>query len=445
MKIRWISIILLIVMFLAVQGVGYGEDEQACGVVVMFGNGMWTTANDANRSRRTLEKRLEAHISGTELEGVIEYDVSINPHEGYLEDFLEAFDQIIQISYSNFWHYLYGLDIMPDVLQDKFKEFANEFDEYIASASPSVQEHIEDYDNYLQEGKVVVLVAHSQGNLYGYIANRGINTDYIDGFGIVSVAPPASDTTVDNPWPYTTIDEDVIIASIPLSPESNLDNFLDSENMTDWSGHGFIDSYMVSGHDAETSILDDVVDMINDLDFPHTSSNNTTAVFVVGVATGSSGEYDSAVVSTFIDQSKINWIAWNDAPQVELTRSSRPGEVFLGPGGFGTNDYITLTVVAPSGASQTINIDQNDNMGVSYGTQNVIFGCAGNAPDVFRQNPSFANPPNLERFLDEGGSHNAIFTEPGSYEFQFSFQSPYGSGSHGNIYLLINSLGVVVP
>jgi len=64
-----------------------------------------------------------------------------------------------------------------------------------------------------------------------------------------------------------------------------------------------------------------------------------------------------------------------------------------------------------------------------------------NAPDVFRQNPSFANPPNLERFLDEGGSHNSIFSESGIYEFHFSFCDEGfggGGGDHGNIYLLIN-------
>lgn len=166
---------------------------------------------------------------------------------------------------------------------------------------------------------------------------------------------------------------------------------------------------------------------------------NTSAIFVAGPAGGGNGQYDWAVVFvSSLDPAKVNWIAWNDAPQVQLTRPSRLGEVFLGPGMYGTDDHIALTVIAPNGASQTANIDWNDAMGVSSGTQNVIFGTAANAPDVFRQNPYFANPPNVEFFLDEGGSHNAIFSEPGIYEFQFSFQSPYGNGSHGNIYLLIN-------
>tara|TARA_B100002003_G_scaffold91647_1_gene85541 strand:- start:1516 stop:2106 length:591 start_codon:yes stop_codon:yes gene_type:complete len=193
---------------------------------------------------------------------------------------------------------------------------------------------------------------------------------------------------------------------------------------------------MAAGHSAETVILDNVVNMINKFSQP-LSSGNTTAIFVAGPAGGGRGQYDWAVAFASLDPAKVNWVAWNDAPQVQLTRPSRPGEIFLGPGSYGLDDHIALTVIAPGGASQTANIDWNDALGVSSGTQNVIFGTAANAPDVFRQNPYFANPPNVEFFLDEGGSHNTIFSETGNYEFQFSFQSPYGNGSHSNIYLLI--------
>ena len=89
-----------------------------------------------------------------------------------------------------------------------------------------MQEHIAVYDLYLREGEVVVLVAHSQGNLYGYIAYRGIDPQYINGFGIVSVATPANDITVNEPWPYTTIDEDQIIATIQSFPPSTTQIFL---------------------------------------------------------------------------------------------------------------------------------------------------------------------------------------------------------------------------
>ncbi len=68
MKIRLISTIVLIVMLLAVQGVGYGGDGRRCsGVVVMFGNGVGNNKQKARLSTQLLMERLEAHISGVEL------------------------------------------------------------------------------------------------------------------------------------------------------------------------------------------------------------------------------------------------------------------------------------------------------------------------------------------------------------------------------------------
>ena len=157
---------------------------------------------------------------------------------------------------------------MPDILQDKLKKISSWVDSAVVSVNPSVQEHITEYDSYLREGNIVVLVAHSQGNLYGNIAYLGLDPKYRDGFGIVSVANP--DSSVAGGGPYTTIDEDKIILPLQfLSPffalSPNLDNFFGPVNLADWSGHKFIDSYMASGHDAETVILYNVVNMIDNL------------------------------------------------------------------------------------------------------------------------------------------------------------------------------------
>jgi hypothetical protein len=151
-------------------------------------------------------------------------------------------------------------------------------------------------------------------------------------------------------------------------------------------------------------------------------------------------EYHAASLSLFIDPTTTDWIAWNNIPGVTLGRDTRPGEAFLGPGGIGTDDYIALIIVNPDGQTLTVELDQNDARGRWEGPQNVIFGSADVAPDVFRQYPSFADPPGKEFFIDEAGSHNDIFTKAGEYEFQFSFRNRFtNSASHPDIYLLVSS------
>ena len=187
---------------------------------------------------------------------------------------------------------------------------------------------------------------------------------------------------------------------------------------------------------------------------PEPTATPMAATFVTGAfGTGSAerdgAEYDFASVSLFIDPAVTNWIAWNNAPEVVVSRASRPGEVFLGPGGFGTDDLISLTVVSPDGGSLTVDLDRNDATGRWSGPQNVIFGSAAAAPDVFRQYPSFAPVPgpgdtfagpNTEFFIDEAGSHNAIFTTAGTYEFRFSFRNTATkSAGHPDIYLLVDT------
>ncbi len=293
MNIRWISHRVLLVTFLTMSGVVYGEGEQQCQpeVVVFFGNGVWNDAEDADESRRFLQDVLEIHISGTNLDGTITYKLAYNPSNGYLEDLLETFEQDLQTNYSLFWNYLAEWDTMPDFLQDRIIEIANEVDAAVVSANPSVQEHIALYNQYLSEGKMVVLVAHSQGNLYGNIAYLGIDQHYIDGFGMVSVANP--DSSVAGRGPYTTIHEDIIIGSILSALPPNLDNFFGPLNWGDvWGGHSFIKSYMASGYKAETKILNDVVSMINELGAKNASTEAIEIVNtynLLGVICGNPG------------------------------------------------------------------------------------------------------------------------------------------------------------
>jgi hypothetical protein len=152
-----------------------------------------------------------------------------------------------------------------------------------------------------------------------------------------------------------------------------------------------------------------------------------------------SGQYEFKSVSLFIDPVATNWIAWSDnytSPYSCLTGSC------IGSHGFGTNDFIRLTVTNPSGSASTLNIDQNDSSGDSSGPQMILFGTAANAPDVRRYD--FPNGPYY--FINEAGAFSAIFTAPGNYRFDFSFQNVYGGeAGHYAIYLLADVNPVPEP
>src|SRR5687767_12451308 len=161
----------------------------------------------------------------------------------------------------------------------------------------------------------------------------------------------------------------------------------------------------------------------------------TPAYTTLSVA-GGGAEFASASATVFVDPSITQWIAWNDAATVSRTHPSRPGELFLGPGGIGVDDFVRLSVVnLQSNQSLTFDIDQNDGFAVSSGTQNVIFGAAAVAPDVLRDPGGFPGPV---QFLDDPPSHNAIFTSAGNYQFNLSFRNVYGSSAaHPDVWLLV--------
>lgn len=88
-----------------------------------------------------------------------------------------------------------------------------------------------------------------------------------NGFGIVSVANP--DSYVADGGPYTTINEDAVIFFVPGAMPGQFNNFgILGFNPADWSGHKFIESYMASGHPAETKITNNTLSTINRLKWP---------------------------------------------------------------------------------------------------------------------------------------------------------------------------------
>ena len=178
------------------------------------------------------------------------------------------------------------------------------------------------------------------------------------------------------------------------------------------------------------------------------ASADVISAFVDSATTDGSGrasggaQYDFASATMNLDPALTTWVCWADfwGPPTNPGPFTYAGGEFVGAHGYGTDDWIRLTIANPSGASATLDLDWNNSSGGSSGPQMIIFGDAADAPEVRRQ----SLPSSDFYYINEAGAFNStgIFTGSGQYTFDFSFRNQYtSSAGHNEIHLLAN----VVP
>ncbi len=153
------------------------------------------------------------------------------------------------------------------------------------------------------------------------------------------------------------------------------------------------------------------------------------------------GEYHAASISVVIDPANTRWIAWNDNADVATAYAPCYKGYCLGAGGFGTDDFIVLTVTNPGGQSFSATIDNNDGFSFAIGPQQIIFGTAADSPDVLRD-LNWGCPNTCKQVLNEAGVFGSnVFDTAGTYTFNFSFRDgPCCGHGHGPVYLLVEPL-----
>ena len=164
---------------------------------------------------------------------------------------------------------------------------------------------------------------------------------------------------------------------------------------------------------------------------------------------GGGYQYDFATVQMTLDPTTTTWIAMQDYFQEPVTPGtyaygSCPPVGCVGAHGFGTDDYIVLTITNPGGSTATVTMDQNDPFGNSFGPQMVIFGSAADAPDVRRYNFNTST----YYYINEAGAFNGtgIFSGAGVYTFDFSFRNQWSSSAgHNWMYLLADVAAIAEP
>ena len=223
------------------------EDRQT---TIVFGNGMFNERHDAFESLEALKRLLLEEIALEGIEGSWSFELAYNENERWFEQLIEVAEQRIGADWASFWRALSGIEIIPDWMQEALADLATEADLSAFVNDEDLSRHLARYTELVTiQGSKVVLVAHSQGNPYANAAElhlREVDTSFdMSAIGFVGVATPA-DRTPTPDSPYTTFEEDKIIAAVrllfPATLEGNVS--IDGEDI-DILAHGLTTAYLV--------------------------------------------------------------------------------------------------------------------------------------------------------------------------------------------------------
>jgi len=250
------------------------------GTVVTFGNGIMSEdRDDAGESRDKIRDSLYATLAPEEF-NKLEFDLAYNESYGLMADLYESLKQ--RLGQDNvvvsFWRWLGGREVIPDEVQEELLKMATRFDFSTMVGEEDLANHLALYRNSILEGKKVMVVAHSQGNLFANAAYEilyhGSDPIQSRSLGITAVGTPAS--FVGGDGPYTTLVEDGVIAVISLATVTgvlpplfpNITNILSGATTSDWRGHNFIEEYMAEGSRSVTKIISDTIMVMTGLEQP---------------------------------------------------------------------------------------------------------------------------------------------------------------------------------
>lgn len=246
-------------------GVGMGTwmCPQRCGdfchfkqtIQYFFGNGMFTTLEDAAYSAKALAAELNKEVSKypdlqAMTEKPIHVDIAYNQNESLFLQLSQAASQKIDMEQSKFFKWLSDWDLAPSWFRKAAKKIAGN----LVINDEDMQNQLRRYESVLGHDGGIVVVSHSQGNLYSHAAYRrlGFNAD----FKIVPIASPYCEEMSErilNGWPYTTLYSDMVIRSVPMSYPPNVAN--PSSGIFD---HLFVKHYL-RGKNSGPKIVNDLM------------------------------------------------------------------------------------------------------------------------------------------------------------------------------------------
>ena len=214
-------------------------NTSSCQLDVYFGNGVYNDERAANDSKIKLKKFIQVNypLRFSQADNGVTYSFKYahNASYGVINDLIETHWQLYesgQISELYFSFVASALDGIDNTNSDK-ESFRERIRNIIAQYNIDITSMLNLYRNgSFNNQHNVLLVAHSQGNLFGNKMYDLLSVEEKQKFQMVSVATPAD--SVAGGGGYTTLHSDWVIKAIPNSLDSNADG----------SGHSFVESYL---------------------------------------------------------------------------------------------------------------------------------------------------------------------------------------------------------
>ena len=263
---KFCYVMLLALMFLNNSQIDAEANYCSLKSYVFFGNGMFNEQTFAEAGLRKIKR--EMIEAGSLSDEEWSFELSYN-HNEVVYSLFEVYRQSMGDQAASFWRWLGSSEVAPDWFQQATREIASTYDLAEAVIDDDLYAHVQRYKGLLMEGNRILVVAHSQGNLYANAAYTNLASDNrmpMDAFGILSVATPAS--RVAGGGAYYTLMYDLVIASVSMAMPNILPgNVTNTMSDTDWLHHSFIDSYL-NGDQSGALIVNSALSQANALSWP---------------------------------------------------------------------------------------------------------------------------------------------------------------------------------
>ncbi|WP_295422319.1 hypothetical protein [Sulfurovum sp.] len=214
-------------------------EAQPCTTDIYFGNGVWNTQTQGEEGRDELKKFMQKRASTPltiedEKNKLYTFKHAYNPTGGTKDDLIETFYQLKESGQITDGYFMGVYAALA--AESNGEAFINKLRDIISKYNSDASEMFSLYrQSSFNQKHNVLLVAHSQGNLFGNKMYTLMSHAQKKKFRMVSVATPADHVAgYTNGGPYVTATGDYVIRPIPGSLPANIAGF----------GHTFIGTYL---------------------------------------------------------------------------------------------------------------------------------------------------------------------------------------------------------